>query len=177
MRATANWLNRVSGGLNQLALWGAILAVGVMLASAGWQVVARYILAQPPIWTEELARFSMVWGGLLGASCAFKNQYDPTLFPEAQNRTDPIGLVLAWVRAAGVMLFISPILWYSIFGLNGKISSGYIGRLAGRQAETMDVPMTVFGIAIPIAFTIIFIHLLADLAMRMSGAASQENPQ
>lgn len=161
-------LDLISARLNSIALIGAMLAVAVMLGAAGWQVVARYLLAQPPAWTEELARFSMVWAGLLGASCAFRGKHDPTLFPNALAITGGRGRVLALVRAAGVSLFILPILWFSVFGLGMNPTKGYIARLAGRQAETMDIPMTLFGIAIPIAFTLILIHLIADIAKQFA---------
>ncbi len=174
MRAIAHRLDNISAMLNILALSGAVLAVLIMLGSAGWQVVARYVLDQPPIWTEELARFAMVWGGLLGASCAFRAKSDPNLFAEAQNRTGATGRVFALVRTAGVLAFITPILWFSIFGANMNPARGYLTRLMGRQAETMDVPMVVFGVAIPIAFTLILVHLLADLALHFT---TDTNPE
>lgn len=168
MRAVAHLLNRLSDGLNRVALVGAALAVAVMLAAAGWQVVARYLLNQPPIWTEELARFSMVWGGLLGASCAFRLRRDPTLFPDALTLRGTRGLVYTIIRSLGVLCFILPILWFSFFGPGGDVSRGYLARLAGRQTETMDLPMTIFGVAIPLAFTLIVLHVLADLAVNLS---------
>lgn len=169
MRSIAEWLDRISFQLNRLALVVAVLAVLVMLAAAGWQVFARYLLSQPPAWTEELARFSMVWGGLLGASCAFRLKVDPTLFPEALALRGAMGRVLALIRSAGVLVFVLATMWFSLFGPGANFARGYIARLAGRQAETMDVPMMVFGIAIPIAFTIITIHVLADLAQMLFG--------
>jgi TRAP-type transport system small permease protein len=164
MRAVASLLNRLSDGLNRAALLGAVLAVAVMLFAAGWQVIARYVLNQPPIWTEELARFSMVWGGLLGATCAFRYRRDPTLFPEALNRTGPAGLVFSLIRASGALCFALPILWFSFFGPSADPARGYLARLAGRQTDTMDLPIVVFGIAIPLAFGLILLHVLADVA-------------
>lgn len=164
MRAISNVLNGLSDSLNRVALVGAALAVGLMLAAAGWQVIARYLLNQPPIWTEELARFSMVWGGLLGASCAYRLRRDPTLFPNALEVTGLRGLVFTLARAFGVLCFILPILWFSFFGPGTNLARGYLARLAGRQTETMDLPMVVFGIAIPIAFTLILLHVLAEVA-------------
>ncbi|GLT11135.1 C4-dicarboxylate ABC transporter permease [Sulfitobacter porphyrae] len=164
MRAVANLLDRLSGGLNRVALLGAALAVALMLFAAGWQVIARYLLNQPPIWTEELARFSMVWGGLLGATCAFRFRSDPTLFPEALKATGTRGFAATLVRAFGVLCFILPILWFSFLGPGADPARGYLARLAGRQTETMDLPMVVFGIAIPLAFSLILLHVLADIA-------------
>lgn len=165
-RKSAEALDALSAGLDRLAMWGGVAAIAVMLAAAGWQVFARYLLDQPPVWTEELARFSMVWGGLLGASCAFRAGFDPTLFPQMRKLRGLGGGTLAIMRAAGAALFIVPILWFSIFGANMNPERGYIARLAGRQAETMDVPMVIFGIAIPIAFSLIALHIIAGLAMR-----------
>lgn len=174
MRALATSLDRLSLTLHRLALWGAIAAVLVMLAAAGWQVIARYALSQPPSWTEELARFSMVWAGLLGASCAFRLRSDPSLFPDMQNLGGTMGKVLTVVRALGVMAFITPILWYSLFGPNMNPARGYLARLSGRQAETMDLPMIVFGIAIPISFGLILLHLVAQTAIRLTDKEESE---
>ncbi|MEY8839666.1 TRAP transporter small permease [Cribrihabitans sp. XS_ASV171] len=174
MRAVADALNRLSWGLNRAALLGAALAVAVMLAAAGWQVIARYLLNQPPVWTEELARFSMVWGGLLGASCAYRLRRDPTLFPDALQATGVRGLAFSLMRSAGVLCFVLPILWFSLLGPGGDPARGYLARLAGRQTETMDLPMTVFGIAIPLAFTVILFHVLADVATALANLGDEE---
>ncbi|AGI74935.1 putative TRAP transporter DctQ component (plasmid) [Octadecabacter arcticus 238] len=174
MRAVSITLNRLSDSLNRVALVGAALAVAVMLAAAGWQVIARYLLNQPPIWTEELARFSMVWGGLLGASCAFRLRRDPTLFPEALKATGARGLVFTVLRSFGVLCFILPILWFSLLGSGADPARGYLARLAGRQTETMDLPMVVFGVAIPLAFALILLHVLADIASALDNTRNDE---
>ena len=163
MRAIANLFEKLSAVLDRIALVVAVTAVAVMLGAAGWQVVARYALSQPPAWTEELARFSMVWGGLMGASCAFRSKADPTLFPEALVTVGHRGRLLLTIRSLGVLAFILPTLWFCFFGPGANPARGYIARLAGRQAETMDLPMMVFGLAIPIAFSVILVHVLAEL--------------
>jgi TRAP-type C4-dicarboxylate transport system permease small subunit len=174
MRTAAELLDRLSAGLNAIALWGAILAVAVMVAASGWQVIARYVLAAPPIWTEELARYAMVWAGLLGASCAFRAKADPALFPNMTLVGGGGGALLALIRTAGVVLFIAPVIYFSLFGPGFNAARGYLARLSGRSAETMDVPMVAFGIAIPIAFLLIALHLAAALAVRATGGHEQE---
>ena len=164
MRAAISWLDRTSAFLDRIALWGAVLAVAALVLLAGWQAAARYVLDQPPSWTEELARYVMVWAGLLGASCAFRTNADPSLFPAARVRTDRVGRVYAVARALGALVFVTPILWYCLFGLNGRIGSGYIARNAKQMADTVDVPMSVFAMAVPVGFGLILIHLLAHVA-------------
>ena len=168
MRATAYWLDRLSAGLNRIALWAAVGSLLSLVAIAGWQVVARYVLDQPPAWTEELARFMMVWAGLLGASCAFRAKTDPSLFPAARERVDGVGRVFAVIRTVGTIVFVAPILWYCVIGINGKVSTGYIARNAKQLTETMDLSMAVFAVAIPVGFTLIAIHALAQAATALS---------
>ena len=169
MRPLARQLGRLSAALNSTALWGAILALLVMVFAASWQVVARYVFEAPPIWTEELARRAMVWTGMLGASCAFYAGTDPTLFPAMRLRRGGPGLALAVIRACGVLAFAIPILWYSVFDSRMNAVRGFLGRSLARQAEMLDVSMVWFTAAVPLAFLLILIHLIARLALRVSG--------
>ena len=168
MRAIAGILDKLSASLNRIALAGAMLAVVVMTLSAAYQVVARYLFFSPPIWTEELARYAMVWAGLLGASAAFRARTDPVLFPARQSLGGAAGLAWTLARCAGVTLFIVPILYYSFMGPNYNPLRSYIMRSLDRDAELLGVSMFYFAIAIPIAFALIAIHMLADLAGRLS---------
>lgn len=176
MDALARSFDAVSATLNRIALWGAVLAVLVMVASAGWQVIARYVLDAPPIWTEELARRAMVWAGMLGASCAFRAGADPTLFPKARDVTGPAGSVLALVRACGVLLFAIPVIWYSVFDGRMNPARGFLGRSLVRQAEMLDVSMIWFTAAVPLAFAIIVIHVISATLMRATGQIKTAAP-
>lgn len=170
MRALAISLDKLSMTVNRIALFGAVLAVVVMAMSAGWQVIARYALDAPPIWTEELARRAMVWAGMLGASCAFRAHADPTLFPAMRAVPGRAGMVLALIRAAGVILFAVPVIWYSVFDGRMNPARGFLGRSLNRQAEMLDVAMIWFTAAVPLAFILILIHTLAITLMRLTEA-------
>lgn len=176
MQSFAQRLNRLSAGLNSIALWGAVLAVLVMVFAAGWQVVARYVFEAPPIWTEELARRAMVWTGMLGASCAFYAGTDPTLFPAMRLKRGGAGAALAVIRALGVLAFAIPILWYSVFNAGMDPARGFLGRSLARQAEMLDMSMIWFTACVPLAFLLILVHLSARLALRFSGQMPDAQP-
>ena len=169
MRA-ASFLTRLSDGLNRIALAGAITAVVVMAAAAAYQVVARYIFDAPPIWTEELARRAMVWAGMLGASVAFHERSDPTLFPQMAARVGRSGTWLALIRVAGVAVFAAPVLYYSLFGPGMTLARGFLGRSLEREAEMLGVAMVWFTAAVPVAFVIIVVHAAAGFARHLSNA-------
>lgn len=168
MRAAALALDRFSAALNSIALWGAVLAVLAMVYAAGWQVIARYLLDAPPVWTEELARRAMVWAGMLGASAAFRAGADPSLFPNMVELRGRLGTGLALIRAAGVALFSAPVIWFSIYGPNMNMARGFLGRSLERTAEMIPISMIWFTAAVPVAFVLIVVHMLAGLAMHLT---------
>ncbi len=49
-----------------------VVLVIMLVTSVSWQVMSRYLLEDPSPWTEELARFLLIWIGMLGASYAFR---------------------------------------------------------------------------------------------------------
>lgn len=56
-------------------LSGLLIALMSALVSAViWQVLSRYLLVEPSVWTEELARFLLIWVGILGSVYAYHNQ-------------------------------------------------------------------------------------------------------
>ena len=44
-----------------------------MVISVAWQVLSRYLFVVPAAWTEELARFLLIWIGMLGAAFAYRS--------------------------------------------------------------------------------------------------------
>ncbi|WP_375572548.1 TRAP transporter small permease subunit [Seohaeicola saemankumensis] len=168
MQQLASYVEVASATLNRIAIVAAASAVLAMVCAAGWQVIARYVLDQPPIWTEELARRAMIWAGLLGATAAFRAKTEPTLFPGAAEIGGGTGLLLATIRAAGVLLLAVPVLWFCFVGPRGGFERSFLDRTANRPAEMLDIPMVWFTAAIPVAFTLILIHLAADLMRRIA---------
>jgi len=57
-------------------LLGAVLAILVtaMVVSVTWQILSRYLFVVPAAWTEELARFLLIWIGMLGAAYAYRTR-------------------------------------------------------------------------------------------------------
>lgn len=47
-----------------------IFLMALMVLTVSWQVFTRFIMQNPSSYTEELARFLLIWIGLLGASYA-----------------------------------------------------------------------------------------------------------
>jgi TRAP-type C4-dicarboxylate transport system permease small subunit len=157
-------LIRASDALHRLSRWGAVVGIVLMVALIAIQVVARYLFKEPPAWTEEGARYAMIWGGLLGATLAFRWRQDPVLLKLGYfegGRGRGAGLVL---RGLATVVFLGPIWFYSLFGPDFDVTRGFLARSAVRTAEALGLPMVWFSAAVPVAITIIFVHLAAQLA-------------
>jgi len=61
-------LAKIRSAVDWFLEWLVIATMSVMVLNVLWQVFTRFILRQPSSFTEELARYLLIWLGLLGAS-------------------------------------------------------------------------------------------------------------
>ena len=59
---------------NLISRWITISFMLVMTVSVFYGVICRYVFRSAPFWTEEVARFMMVWVALIGAAVAFRRR-------------------------------------------------------------------------------------------------------
>ena len=58
----------IKNKLNRVLEFILIIVLGVMVLNVSWQVFSRYVLANPSSFTDELARYLMIWLGVLGTA-------------------------------------------------------------------------------------------------------------
>jgi TRAP-type C4-dicarboxylate transport system permease small subunit len=157
-------LSRISHYLDMGCRWAATGFFGGLLMLVLFQVVTRYILRNPPAWTEELARYCMVWGGMLGATVAFKGGADPCLVkPPVQGNRLWISAA-TFLRAAVTVSFLGPILYFS---------DQFLMRTWHRTTEALGIPTALVTVAVPFAAAVILFHLLAQLPAGPGAAGEQ----
>lgn len=140
----------------------AMIFLGAMVYAIALQVVARYIFDSPPPWTEEVARYAMVWVGLLGATVSFKAGFDPVLAQIPEHLPKPLLLLAGIVRSLSILLFLLPILWYSFFGPDFNFTRGFLARNWYLEAETFEISTFFVAIGIPIFVVLVLLHLAAQ---------------
>lgn len=134
--------------------------VGVIMV----QVVSRYGLHQPPVWTEELARYLMVWGGLLGATAAFRRAADPAIVRVDERAGDRRAMFAKLVVCLTTAIFIVPILYYSLFGAGFDPSRSFLMRMSARTSPGLGINLVFIAAAIPTVCAILLLHLAARIA-------------
>ncbi|WP_319499131.1 TRAP transporter small permease [uncultured Cohaesibacter sp.] len=154
-------LNGISLRINRITMAFACLFLVLMVAMICLQVIARYGFASPPAWTEEMARYAMVWVGLLGASASFHENFDPSLAKIPETFPRWLRLATALVRAIAVLVFLTPVLWYCFFGPGANFTRGFLSRNTTMVAETISMPLIFVAISVPIFIVVTLFHGLA----------------
>lgn len=60
--------NRLKLAVDRVIAAFSVIVMIALVMCVVWQVFSRYVLNQPSTLTDELARFLMIWVGLLGAA-------------------------------------------------------------------------------------------------------------
>lgn len=60
--------NRLKNAVDRVIAAFSVAVMIALVVCVVWQVFSRYVLNQPSTLTDELARFLMIWVGLLGAA-------------------------------------------------------------------------------------------------------------
>jgi TRAP-type C4-dicarboxylate transport system permease small subunit len=170
-------LERASAGVDRACLLIAKTALVGIAVVILLQIAVRYGLRSPFPWTEELARYLMVWGGLMGATCAFRRGLDPVIVPLGASAGRGRHLLWRVMLAATVALFLLPMLYYSFFGAGWNLERGFLWRSMGRTSPGLGVNMALIGAAIPVACLVILLHTAARIALRDPGHLASRGPE
>ena len=102
----------------------------------------------------------MIWGGLFGATVAFRADQDPRLIQPPRTGSKIRVLGATWLRAVATVVFLGPVLYHS---------DRFLARSLHRISDGLEVPMAWITVAVPLTVVIILIHLVARLIGLDSG--------
>lgn len=72
MKGVSGLIVRGADGVNWVVGWLLAVLMAVMTVLISWQVFARYVMGNSLSFSEEVARFAMVWLTMLGAAYAYR---------------------------------------------------------------------------------------------------------
>jgi TRAP-type C4-dicarboxylate transport system permease small subunit len=133
------------------------LLLAVMVGNVLWQVFTRFILSRPSSFTEEAARFLMIWVGLLGAAYAAGQK--------AHLAFDLLTARLEGARKRGSEIFIQSVIL--LFALVVLVGGG--GRLVwiqlslGQQSAALQLKLGYVYLALPMAGIFIVFYSVITL--------------
>lgn len=133
------------------------LLLALMVGNVIWQVFTRLVIGRPSSFTEEAARYLMIWLGLLGAAYA-------------AGKKSHLALDLITMRLQGGRKRASEILIHSvilIFALTVLVGGG--GRLVwiqlslGQQSAALQLKLGYVYLAVPVAGVFIALYSVLTL--------------
>jgi TRAP-type C4-dicarboxylate transport system permease small subunit len=132
-----------------LAVFLSALALVVFL-----QVVFRYVLHLPLFWTEETARYCLVWASFLGAGVALRNGQHIAVTILVDRLPAKVRVVLVRAAQLSIAAIVVVIFW-------GGIDLVQITQC--QISPALRIPMCYPYLAIPIGSAIMMVHLIASL--------------
>ncbi len=98
--------------LDQLLKLVVMVLMTAIVVDVTWQVLSRFVVGQPSSVTEEIARFLLIWIGLLGAALAYRHHAHlgldilvTKLSHQGRVVAEVIGQVVCFIFAAWVMVY------------------------------------------------------------------------
>ncbi|WP_372593068.1 TRAP transporter small permease [Actinotalea sp.] len=86
-----------------------IVLFAALVLTVVWQVIARQVLQNPSVWSEELARYVFVWLGFFGAALVFSERGHIAmdfLVRKLPNRWLRVALILAQLAISGFIAVV-----------------------------------------------------------------------
>jgi len=137
-----------------------VVIMSLMVVNVLWQVFSRYILSNPSSFTDELARYLMIWVGVLGAAyvAGKGNHVAITYFSEKFSPKN--------YKKVKIFIHIT-ILAFAILGmLIGGARLVYITLVLGQLSPALKIPLGVVYSVIPISGVLIIFYKILDLKDR-----------
>jgi TRAP-type C4-dicarboxylate transport system permease small subunit len=144
-------------GLNKFLRVFLSTMMALLVLNVTWQVITRFILPHPSSFTEELARFLLIWISLLGSAYAFHTHshlgFDyltKKLKTKGSKAVARIGYLLVMLFALGVLV-------------TGGMNLTYLTFLLEQASPVLGIPMGFVYAVIPLSGFLFIIYSVLGL--------------
>ena len=134
-----------------------VIIMGVMVINVLWQVFTRFIIGVPSSFTDELARYLMIWLGILGAAYV-------------SGRNMHVAIEIIPLRSSKktqkkLKLFVySLIIVFVLFVLVvGGFRLVYITYTLNQYSPALQLPLAVVYFVIPLSGVLIIYYKISDI--------------
>jgi|TARA_B000000475_G_C15962017_1_gene433374 TRAP-type C4-dicarboxylate transport system permease small subunit len=143
--------------IDSFLAWTLVIIMSLMVINVLWQVFSRFILGDPSSYTEELARYLMIWVGVLGAAyVSGKNKhvaidYIPSKF--SKTNQFKVKKLVTWI----IMIFA-----FFAFIIGGS-RLVYITYILEQFSPALQIPLAFVYLVIPISGILIVYYKINEI--------------
>jgi TRAP-type C4-dicarboxylate transport system permease small subunit len=141
----------------EAAICGLLIALTAVVVS---QVVARYVLEAPLSWSEELARFLLLWLSMLSAAYAFKTGAHFALRILVMQLPEALRRAVALLVHIVVALFFAILLYYSVV---------FVAGVSGHRAPALQIPMELPYASVVVGTALMLFEVVRSAWREMTG--------
>ena len=134
-----------------------IILMMAMTLDVLWGVFTRYVMGSQASWSEELARFLLIWIGILGTAYASGKKMHLAIDLLAEKLNSRGQRRLEQIIAALIFLFAFCVM---VIG-GGRLI--YIVSKLGQHSPALNIPMQLVYLVIPLSGVLIMIYKTKDL--------------
>ncbi len=134
-----------------------VFIMGLMVINVLWQVTSRYVLGTPSSFTDELARYLMIWVGILGAAyVSGKGMHVAidVLSSSAGEKTQ---------KNMRRLVYLLVVLFAFFAMVVGGSRLVYISYLLGQKSPALQIPLAFVYVVIPLSGLLIIYYKINDL--------------
>jgi len=138
---------------------GSVLGIimAVMVVNVLWQVFTRFVVGSPSSFTDELARYLMIWVGILGAAyiSGRKMHVAIDLLPAKLNKEGQFKLKIFVKCLIIAFCFLALII--------GGLRLVYITYTLEQYSPALQIPLALVYLVIPISGVLIIYYKISDI--------------
>lgn len=134
-----------------------IVIMTVMVINVLWQVFTRFIVGTPSSFTDELARYLMIWLGILGSAYVSGRNMHVAIDVLPQKATTKNQKKIKFVVYVLIILFA---LFAMVIGGSRLV---YITYVLDQQSPALQIPLAFVYFAIPLSGLLIIYYKISDI--------------
>ena len=143
--------------INRILGWLLAFLMAVMVVNVLWQVFTRYVVGVPSSFTDELARYLLIWIGILGAAYAAGRRVHVAI--------DILPSRLNAQSQERLLIFVNIII--IVFSLTVLVIGGsrlvYITFLLKQNSPALQIPLGAVYTIIPVSGLLVVYYKISDL--------------
>ena len=151
-------MQRIRTSIDKVLAWALIGLMGAAVVNVLWQVFTRWVLQDPSSFTEELARYLLIWIGLLGAAYAAGQKLHLAI--------DILPTRLEGRSLQLLELVIEAFIFLFAFGVMvvGGLRLVLLTLRFEQTSAALQLPLGVVYVAIPLSGLLIMFYAAAEIA-------------
>ena len=134
-----------------------VILMTVMVIAVLWQVFSRYVMQSPSSVTEELARYLLIWIGILGAAYA-SGQQEHLSINLLEEKLDK-------ARRKKLKILINLLIIF--FGFTVLIIGGgnlvYVNYLLEQSSAALEIPLYIVYLVVPISGILVIVYKVNEI--------------